>query len=77
MSEKIGLTICEEVTKRFDILKEEGKVMSYDNAIAERLIAFLDYIEYPYRAENCPHPCAPEMWRFFKVEEEYEEEREF
>lgn len=75
MSNKENLVISSEVKERFEILKSEGRVLSYDNSIAKDFKAFLDYIEYPYEAEDCGGgSLAPEMWRFTKIEDEEDEE---
>ena len=60
--------ITQDILELFDVLKEKGKVVIYDNAKAKRFMDFVSYIEFDCVYEDVGgNPTAPEMWRITKI----------
>lgn len=60
--------IALDIRELFDVLKEHGKVVVYEDAKAKRFKDFLSYIELDCTYEDVGgSPAAPEMWRFTKM----------
>ena len=52
------------IKKHFDILKEHGYVMIYNDNLAEKFKQFLDYINFKYRLDRNRDYNCPERNRF-------------
>ena len=56
--------IDNEIKKHFDILKEQGYIMIYNDNLAEKFKKFLDYINFNYYLDRDRNDHCPERNRF-------------